>query len=88
MLKFNEMTRQFETVEIKFMVGEMETSDEKLMIRIPEKYVSKFEGHHFPTMSVLSKALMEAHCAEEAYYYKMPHKINEHEMCMNNWLTK
>lgn len=86
MLMFNEATRDWEERPVRFTIAGRQTSDEDMLVRIPEKYVEMFEGHQFPTMHLFSMALMHAHVAEEAGYYGRPWVAEDAERSLKRCL--
>lgn len=69
MLKFNEITKEFEDRPIHFQIAGIDKTDDDLLVTIPVSYARQFEGHNFPSLEIFQRALMFAACANEARYY-------------------
>ena len=74
--------------DVRFYIGEMETSAERLNILIPRQYRKWFDGFRFEDMHHLSMALMHASCADEARYYNRDWKVEEYENDLKRTLSK
>ena len=85
-LRYNEETKEFEEVEVKFTIGGKEWSDERLMVAIPVHYRDLFENHDFPNMEIFRRALMYASCANEARYYNRPWITQRDEISLRKCL--
>ena len=83
---YNEKTEQWEDRPIHFTVNGVDRPDEWYNIMIPRRYLELFENHNFPSKDVLSRALMHAGCANEAYYYNRPWKVEEYERALKKCL--
>lgn len=57
---------ELETVEIRFTVAGKETSDERRLVNIPERFAAMFEGHDFKTEEEFRLAVMNANTANSA----------------------
>ena len=72
--------------EVNFKINGRETSDEKLLVTIPERYADLFEGYDFGSKEHFSKALMYAGCANEAFYYDRWWLVQQNERSLRNIL--
>lgn len=84
--RFNEETREFEDVPIRFTVAGQERSDEYYMVMIPARYQDLFEGHDFPNLEIFRRSLMHASVASEAFEYRRPWVQEDAERSMKKCL--
>ena len=88
MLRFNEVTREFEEKPVRFMIDGKWRDDDYYMVSIPHHYVDQFEDHAFPDLEIFRRALMFASCAAEARYYNRPHLIAQNEACLKECMER
>lgn len=88
MLKYNEITHEFEDVPVRFYIGGQERSDDYYLVAIPYRYVDLFEGHNFPSLEMFKRALMHASVANEAWNYNRDWVAEDAERSMKRCFEK
>lgn len=73
---------------VNFTVNGRQTTDEEMIVVIPERYKDLFEGHAFESMHDFSMALMFAGCAFEAWIAGSAWKVYQCERDLKSVLAK